>query len=375
MIKIVIAHGLNSIEVLHSITPFILSTNKKNDWNWRFVNYKFYDIYNLTGDILILVRKYHNSVISNNDLASDIKKLRKRFRKIIYFDDSASPTDVNFNLLYLVDSYWKRAILKNLSLYQVKLYGGRLFSDYYYKKFNIKDINVTKNNNVANKETDFSKLKIAWNIGIGAFPLNENFYLDNYYPLLRKLITSMTILPTIKPIYFFINNYLNRMKKSLKNQISFKNKTLKISSRFTDRGYSNSVGFQRNLILKKVLKNNNFLTSKLNKKEFTSEMHGVFGVLSAFGWGEICYRDFEACLGGSYLIKPDMSHLSTWPNIYKKDMYHSLSWDFSDLENIENIFDDVENCESAVNKSRLEYLNSLELSVCRCIKMIENVLK
>ena len=32
-------------------------------------------------------------------------------------------------------------------------------------------------------------------------------------------------------------------------------------------------------------------------------------MLSPFGWGEICYRDFEAALNGMLLIKPDMNTL------------------------------------------------------------------
>ena len=32
--------------------------------------------------------------------------------------------------------------------------------------------------------------------------------------------------------------------------------------------------------------------------------------MSPFGFGEICYRDFEAMLNGACLIKPDVSHLT-----------------------------------------------------------------
>ena len=36
-------------------------------------------------------------------------------------------------------------------------------------------------------------------------------------------------------------------------------------------------------------------------------------VLSPWGWGETCYRDFGAMAAGAVLIKPDMGHVATWP--------------------------------------------------------------
>ena len=109
------------------------------------------------------------------------------------------------------------------------------------------------------------------------------------------------------------------------------------------------------------------------KREFTKETFTAYGLLSPFGWGEICYRDFEAAIGGSMLIKPDMSHLSTWPNIYASDMYKSLKWDFSDLDNLNILFEEPKKCEDSVNRVRREYLNSLNNVVTRCINMIKKI--
>jgi hypothetical protein len=55
--------------------------------------------------------------------------------------------------------------------------------------------------------------------------------------------------------------------------------------------------------------------------------------VSPFGYGEICWRDFEAVLMGSLLVKPDMSHLRTEPDIFiPGETYVPVRWDFSDLE-------------------------------------------
>jgi hypothetical protein len=55
-------------------------------------------------------------------------------------------------------------------------------------------------------------------------------------------------------------------------------------------------------------------------------------VLSPFGWGEVCFRDFEAIISGALLLKPDMSHLRTWPDVYvPNETYIPLAWDGQDL--------------------------------------------
>ena len=64
------------------------------------------------------------------------------------------------------------------------------------------------------------------------------------------------------------------------------------------------------------------------KKEYRANILESKFVISPFGWGEICYRDYEAFMAGAALIKPDMSHLETWPNLYIPDeTYFPISWD------------------------------------------------
>ena len=54
--------------------------------------------------------------------------------------------------------------------------------------------------------------------------------------------------------------------------------------------------------------------------------------VSPFGYGEICWRDFEAILCGCVLVKPDMSHVETEPDIFVPDVtYVPVRWDYADL--------------------------------------------
>jgi spore maturation protein CgeB len=55
-------------------------------------------------------------------------------------------------------------------------------------------------------------------------------------------------------------------------------------------------------------------------------------VFSPFGWGEVCFRDYEAVACGCLLVKPSMSHVATSPDIFVPDQtYVPVKWDFSDL--------------------------------------------
>lgn len=74
-------------------------------------------------------------------------------------------------------------------------------------------------------------------------------------------------------------------------------------------------------------------TDRVPQDEYYREMLRAKLSVSPFGFGELCWRDFESILCGSLLIKPDMSHLQTWPNLFvPHETYIPVEWDFSDLE-------------------------------------------
>ncbi|WP_323037154.1 glycosyltransferase [Pararhodobacter sp.] len=54
---------------------------------------------------------------------------------------------------------------------------------------------------------------------------------------------------------------------------------------------------------------------------------------SPFGYGEVCWRDYESVMAGAVLLKPDMSHLETNPDIFVPwETYVPLKWDLSDFD-------------------------------------------
>jgi hypothetical protein len=67
-------------------------------------------------------------------------------------------------------------------------------------------------------------------------------------------------------------------------------------------------------------------------REYNAELRRAAGVLSPFGWGEIAFRDFEAAAHGAVLLKPDMGHIATWPDVFKpNETYVPTSWSADDL--------------------------------------------
>lgn len=76
-------------------------------------------------------------------------------------------------------------------------------------------------------------------------------------------------------------------------------------------------------------------SKRVSQEEYYQEMRNSRICVSPFGFGEICWRDFETVLCGALLIKPDMSHVETAPNIFvANETYVPVKWDFSDLESV-----------------------------------------
>lgn len=73
-------------------------------------------------------------------------------------------------------------------------------------------------------------------------------------------------------------------------------------------------------------------TERVPQQEYYNEMLRARLSVSPFGFGELCWRDFETILCGSVLVKPDMSHAETWPDLFVPgETYIPVAWDFSDL--------------------------------------------
>lgn len=74
---------------------------------------------------------------------------------------------------------------------------------------------------------------------------------------------------------------------------------------------------------------------KLNHDEYLRTMFCSRVVVSPWGWGEACHRDYEAMLLGAVLVKPPMDHVTCWPDIYLPGhTYVPCRMDFADVPDI-----------------------------------------
>jgi hypothetical protein len=70
---------------------------------------------------------------------------------------------------------------------------------------------------------------------------------------------------------------------------------------------------------------------RVSQAEFFAELRNSKLCFSPFGYGEVCWRDYEAIFSGSLLVKPLMDHVRVKPFIFVPDeTYVPISWDFSD---------------------------------------------
>ena len=73
----------------------------------------------------------------------------------------------------------------------------------------------------------------------------------------------------------------------------------------------------------------------IHHARFLAELRHSKICLSPFGYGEVCWRDYEAAFTGAVLVKPDMSHVATDPDIFLPwETYVPVAWDLSDLPDV-----------------------------------------
>lgn len=144
-----------------------------------------------------------------------------------------------------------------------------------------------------------------------------------------------------------------------------------------------------NLFRKNLFDNlsNKFKTTKLENgirlpiEEYYNRMLNSKIILAPFGFGEIAPRDLEAAMFGAVLIKPDMSHIDTIPDLYVPyQTYVPCKHDFSDLnEKIDYVLSDFNNLQKFyVENMRSRYkeiydLNKLVLHYYDIFKSIKGV--
>jgi hypothetical protein len=151
------------------------------------------------------------------------------------------------------------------------------------------------------------------------------------------------------------------MIRQLNQPIDCQNKLKKVHARFSYNSLPNTIGYQRKMLVQKCKTIECAITGKISPGAYNNEIRKVAAVLSPFGWGEVCLRDFEAIINGSLLIKPNMDHIETWPGIYQNSKtYLPIDWDGNDIEEIiEYVANHIMEYRVIIEAAKEEYKKSL----------------
>lgn len=288
--------------------PFLDDEKKR----FYFTNSLKKVLYKDKNQYLILIR--NPKFISQNKTDEIFKILKNKYKKIFYFDDDASPRISRVDILRHVDKYYKSKLYNNLDHYLSRYQSTPTYVQYYAKLLG-HDISADEESKRIEPK-ELSKLKLSWNLGIGYYPMYTwLFRLASIiaYSLSPKIANSI-----LRNIYKFVD--YKKLKKSPEL----------VNAQFSTYVNNKLYSYQRDKILNEE-KKHGFFTKKQNNKDYNVTLAKSSFVLSPFGYGEICFRDFEAILTYNILIKPEMKHLSTFPNIFKENStYIPVDWDLND---------------------------------------------
>lgn len=256
---------------------------------------------------------------------------------IVWFDISDSTGWLQPQVLPFVRWYCKAQLLRDRSLYMKEQYGNRIWADYYHRLSGITDSNPARSRIIKRPEF-LNRLRVSWNSGLA-----------NYTMFGPHIMGFRKFLPL---------NFLLRAPKSFTPASS--PRTVPLACRMGTNYERHTVAHQRKQI--QLLLKNRLNTAKVGRRVYYREMQKTRLVISPFGLGEITLKDFEATLCGAALLKPDVSHMETWPNLFiSGQTVLTHSWDLSDfLEKIEEAAASPQRLQRMAQGAQETYRQALE---------------
>tara|TARA_E500000178_G_scaffold65953_1_gene63221 strand:- start:5221 stop:6372 length:1152 start_codon:yes stop_codon:yes gene_type:complete len=311
------------------------------DCDYTFVNNKFFtDNYKFKLlDKSNFLKKFISNKIEFKKIAENLSKKNKN---LIWFDLTDSAGTTQFEVLPFVKRYVKGQLYKDKDLYRENLFRNRYFSDYYQKKFKIeKDIKF----NFCKLDVNYQKkVNLGWNLGVGNFFDILNY--DSYDKLI--CLSKFIFLKNKKKLF----NYSLRNKKIGNKKLDL---FFKLSNRKRDK--KKSIHYQRQQVESLLNKKYDLsiFKNKMSHKDYLTNLMNSKISVGCFGWGEICYREFEATKMGTAFVYPNLHYIETWPDIFVEGKtYKSYELDFSNLqESIDFLLDNKSRREEMVYNSQL----------------------
>jgi hypothetical protein len=301
----------DDITLFHTLFPFV--TSKRFRGSFEYTTDTDYVLKGCKSRTLLIFRLFkRKELVRNSDFFT---RLRDKYPRLIYVDDADSSDEINTSALPHVDIYLKKQLYKDKALYLKPTYGKRLYTDYYHRARAIDD--HAPETRPPLQAPDVAKLRLLWNLGIGCYPKSR---IRN--GLARRLHPFGGI-GALGPLY---------RKPRGKRRNPLIGRTKAISARYNRVFDKDTVRIHRELYDDRLGTEETFWTERVPLSDYNRELAYVAAVFSPFGWGEICFRDFEAMSNKALLIKPSVEHLETWPGLFVPNQtYIPVDWDAKDF--------------------------------------------
>jgi len=274
----------------------------------------------LEADVLLINSKlFINKWKNKEDIFEFLLSVKNKGLRVIWCDITDSTGTTQFEVLPFVDKYFKAQKLKDSSKYLHSYYGSRIFTDYYHKKFNITDHDpFPEYLSYIPKADQLDKISVHWNSALADYGIWGDRLLGDKIFKLRRFLP----IPYTYPYKWYFPQKKRPLLFSCRIGTSYKRNTIAFQRKEVDR-----------IVFQKYEKNKS--TKKISRLKYMHELAQSQSVFSPFGFGEICYRDFEIFICGAACIKPEMDHMETWPDLWiKNKTYIPFKWDFSDLDEL-----------------------------------------
>lgn len=243
--------------------------------------------------------------------------------KLIMLDYYAPTCSPHFGVLPHVDRYIKRQTLRDMDAYHTHYRSGFVFADFVADTwgFDLGDWSFGS----ALPSEHAHKIVTGWSLG-----------LTPRYRQLLRLTDALPVPWTLRRID--VHQRVGGLPKPGKKQEWYQ--------------FSRAKGVEALAPL--APKHRLSTTGRVSRKKYFLELLTSKIVFSPFGWGEVCFRDYEAVVCGALLVKPDMAHLRTEPDIYvPHETYVPIAWDYHDAADvIDELLSDPKRCKRIIANAR-----------------------
>lgn len=340
--------------------PILASRNYSRDMGLKLHFHYSPSSAALSGDVLLInsnVFRSYWQTKKKGEIFRFLESAAKAKMKIIWFDTTDSTWCTQFEVLPYVHKFMKSQIFADKQTYLHKFRTGRIFTDFFDGIYHSGE---TETDYFIPQAQELAKVGISWNTCF------EN-YDESRYGLKARLkqklrpLTSALFQSKLEILFTTTNIY---------------SRPFDISCRVGLSHSRPSVIAHRKAIMKS-LERYKVDCRKVPLEYYFDELRNCKIGMGPFGVGEITLRDYEIIICGATLVKPDLRHMSTWPELFIPGLtYVPHAWDLSDLDDrIEMLLEDNLMADMIASKAQEIYYGAvsdegMHLFASRLAKMI-----